>query len=175
MLPDAQAKLWPKLGDIPEPFVLYGGMALALRLAHRGSVHFDFFAHDPFSARELLDELRWHRLADVIGYATTIFDRQLEFPNRSSCGRSSGSGTAPLATCLLTSGASWRWPCATSPSPTSRSSSPIGRRSRPESLPHHRPALAPSSARSSSSCLSCSGIPDVDPEAMAASSASFEG
>ncbi len=163
ILPDAQADLWPKLGDIPEPFVLYGETALALRLAHRGSVDFDFFAHDSFSARELLDELRWlgrlevmemrdndlaviepggvqlafyggldlqavaepslvaenglvvasvydlagtkakaildrsewkdyvdiamllragHRLADVIGYATTIFDRRLDFPTQ---------------------------------------------------------------------------------------------
>jgi hypothetical protein len=161
MLPDAQVELWPKMGDIPEPFVLYGGTGLALRLAHRQSVDFDFFAHDPFSAGELLDGLRWlgrldviemrdnelaviepggvqlafyggldlqvvaepslvaanglvvasvydlagtkakaildrsewkdyvdiakllragHRLADVIGYATTIFDRQFEFP-----------------------------------------------------------------------------------------------
>lgn len=161
ILPDAQADLWPRMGDIPEPFVLYGGTALALRLAHRQSIDFDFFAHDSFSARELLDGLRWlgrleviemrdddltviepggvqlafygglglqavaepslaaenglvvasifdlagtkakalldrsewkdyvdiavllragHRLADVIGYATTIFDRQLVFP-----------------------------------------------------------------------------------------------
>jgi len=161
ILPDAQADLWPRMGDIPEPFVLYGGTALALRLAHRQSVDFDFFAHDPFSARVLLDELRWlgrlevvemrdnelaiiepggvqlafyggvdlqavaepslvaanglvvasvydlagtkaktildrsewkdyvdvamllragHRLSDVIGYATAIFDRQFDFP-----------------------------------------------------------------------------------------------
>lgn len=161
ILPDAQANLWPKLGDIPESFVLYGGTALALRLARRQSVDFDFFAHDSFSARELLDGLRWlgrlevvemrdndlaviepggvqlsfhggldlqavaepsivatnglvvasifdlagtkaraildrsewkdyvdiamllragHRLTDVIGYATTIFARQIEFP-----------------------------------------------------------------------------------------------
>lgn len=161
ILPDAQADLWPKLGDIPDSFVLYGGTALALRLAHRQSADFDFFTHDPFSARELLDGLRWlgrleviemrdnelavvepggvglafyggldlqavaepslvttnglvvasifdlagtkakaildrsewkdyvdiamllragHRLADVIGYATTIFARHIEFP-----------------------------------------------------------------------------------------------
>lgn len=161
ILPDAGANLWPKMGDIPEPFVLYGGTALALRLAHRQSVDFAFFAHDTFSPRELLDGLRWlgrlevvemrendlaviepggvqlafyggldlqavaepslvagnglvvasvfdlagtkakaildrsewkdyvdiamllragHRLADVIGYATTIFDRGFDFP-----------------------------------------------------------------------------------------------
>ncbi len=151
------------MGDIPHPFVLYGGTALALRLAHRESADFDFFTHEAFSARELLDELRWlgrlevmemrdndlaviepggvqlafyggldlqavaepslvaenglvvasvydlagtkakgildrsewkdyvdiamllragHCLADVIGYATAIFDRRLDFPTQ---------------------------------------------------------------------------------------------
>jgi Nucleotidyl transferase AbiEii toxin, Type IV TA system len=45
-LPPAQQALWPELVAVPDPFVLYGGTALALRLAHRTSIDFDFFAHD---------------------------------------------------------------------------------------------------------------------------------
>lgn len=67
ILPVPQVDLWPRLGDIPEPFVLYGGTALALRLAQRQSVDFDFFAHDSFSARELLDGLRWLGRLEVVG------------------------------------------------------------------------------------------------------------
>lgn len=46
ILPGEQRKLWPQLSDISECFVLYGGTALALRLAHRSSVDFDFFSSD---------------------------------------------------------------------------------------------------------------------------------
>ncbi len=46
-LPAEQRRLWPQLSDIPKCFVLYGGTALALRLAHRCSVDFDFFSSDP--------------------------------------------------------------------------------------------------------------------------------
>ena len=53
VLPAAQRRLWPALADVPEPFVLYGGTALALRLAHRTSVDFDFFAADALDADEL--------------------------------------------------------------------------------------------------------------------------
>ena len=52
VLPTAQRRLWPTLADVPEPFVLYGGTALALRLAHRTSVDFDFAAK-PLDADEL--------------------------------------------------------------------------------------------------------------------------
>ncbi len=43
-LPDGQRVLWPALAGVPDSFVLYGGTALALRLGHRASVDFDFFA-----------------------------------------------------------------------------------------------------------------------------------
>ena len=52
-LPPAQRALWPELSAVPRRYVLYGGTALALRLAHRISVDFDFFAHDPLDHREL--------------------------------------------------------------------------------------------------------------------------
>jgi hypothetical protein len=44
ILPPAQRKLWPELKGVGSlGYVLYGGTALALRLAHRRSVDFDFF------------------------------------------------------------------------------------------------------------------------------------
>jgi hypothetical protein len=56
-MPGAQAKLWPRLGDIPDSFVLYGGTALALRLGHRESADFDFFSPDSFVPTDLLGDL----------------------------------------------------------------------------------------------------------------------
>jgi len=38
--------------------VLYGGTAVALRLAHRTSVDFDFFSNDPFTPGDLLRQLK---------------------------------------------------------------------------------------------------------------------
>ena len=37
-LPAEQVELWPRLFDVPEDFVLYGGTGLALRIGHRESV-----------------------------------------------------------------------------------------------------------------------------------------
>jgi hypothetical protein len=53
-LPAAQRTLWPQLTAIPRNFVLYGGTAIALRLAHRQSVDFDFFTNEPFAPDELV-------------------------------------------------------------------------------------------------------------------------
>jgi hypothetical protein len=53
VLPPAQRALWPELQAVPRRYVLYGGTALALRLAHRASADFDLFAHDPLDHREL--------------------------------------------------------------------------------------------------------------------------
>ena len=66
ILPEPQAVLWPRLGDIPEQFVLYGGTALALRLGHRQSADFDFFAADEFSSAGLLGDLGWLGRLDVV-------------------------------------------------------------------------------------------------------------
>jgi hypothetical protein len=52
-LPAPQRALWPELAAVPRRYVLYGGTALALRLAHRPSVDFDFFAHDHLDHHEL--------------------------------------------------------------------------------------------------------------------------
>jgi len=52
-LPEAQRALWPLLGQVPSGFVLYGGTALALRLGHRRSEDFDFFASRSISPEAL--------------------------------------------------------------------------------------------------------------------------
>lgn len=57
ILPPPQRSLWPELKSVPDGFVLYGGTAIALRLAHRVSVDFDFFSTEPFRAEHLLDHM----------------------------------------------------------------------------------------------------------------------
>ncbi len=59
ILPQALAELWPKLGEIPERFVLYGGTGVGLHLGHRPSADFDFFASSSFVPTDLLAELSW--------------------------------------------------------------------------------------------------------------------
>jgi hypothetical protein len=63
-LPKPQQSLWPELAAVPADFVLYGGTALALRLAHRISEDFDFFSNLPFSPGELE-----HRIPFLAGAA----------------------------------------------------------------------------------------------------------
>jgi hypothetical protein len=57
ILPPAQRRLWDELSGIPEPFVLYGGTAIALQLGHRESEDFDFFARTPIDPARLLNSL----------------------------------------------------------------------------------------------------------------------
>src|ERR1700686_4295195 len=58
ILPDAQTRLWPELAEAPDIFTLYGGTAIALRLGHRQSVDFDFFAlESSFEPGALLKQL----------------------------------------------------------------------------------------------------------------------
>ncbi|MBM3882870.1 MAG: hypothetical protein FJ387_24630 [Verrucomicrobia bacterium] len=47
------------LGTVPEPFILYGGTGLALRLGHRTSVDFDFFCFEFFEVEALRRSARW--------------------------------------------------------------------------------------------------------------------
>ena len=56
-LPAAQRCLWPELSQTPSYFTLYGGTAIALRLAHRQSVDFDFFTLESFEPGALLREI----------------------------------------------------------------------------------------------------------------------
>lgn len=57
ILPLPQRRLWPELACVPEVFTLYGGTAIALRLGHRESVDFDFFAFEDIDPHALLMEL----------------------------------------------------------------------------------------------------------------------
>jgi hypothetical protein len=57
ILPPAQKRFWPELSATPEEFTLYGGTAIALRLGHRASVDFDFFASEPFQPGDLLHRI----------------------------------------------------------------------------------------------------------------------
>jgi len=59
ILPANQREFWRRLGPTPKHFVLYGGTALALRLAHRESIDFDFFSDRPFRALELLRSIAY--------------------------------------------------------------------------------------------------------------------
>jgi hypothetical protein len=65
ILPPAQQRLWPELSNIPEEFTLYGGTAIALRLGHRPSVDFDFFANSPFTPNMLLQKIPFLKGATV--------------------------------------------------------------------------------------------------------------
>ena len=65
ILPDAQRRLWAELGETPSDFTLYGGTAIALRLGHRQSLDFDFFARTSFEPDALLREISYLKDAVV--------------------------------------------------------------------------------------------------------------
>ena len=65
-LPAEQRRVWVRLGELPLDAVLYGGTALALRLAHRRSVDFDLFLPRRFEPGELLREAAILRRAPVV-------------------------------------------------------------------------------------------------------------
>jgi hypothetical protein len=65
ILPPAQQRLWPELAHTPEAFTLYGGTAIALRLGHRASVDFDFFAFEPIAPHDLLQSIPYLRGATL--------------------------------------------------------------------------------------------------------------
>ena len=78
MLPEAQRSLWPKLGDTPKQFVLYGGTALALRLGHRQSVDFDFFSSEPFDTAALQRSVPYLHEARVLQEETNTLSAFVE-------------------------------------------------------------------------------------------------
>src|SRR5436853_7771708 len=65
ILSPAQRRLWPELSETPAEFTLYGGTAIALRLGHRPSMDFDFFASTPFVPRALLQKVPYLKGATV--------------------------------------------------------------------------------------------------------------
>lgn len=70
ILPSEQRRLWPDLLPISRlGFVLYGGTAIALRLAHRPSVDFDFFSDAP------LDREALRHAMPVVARGEVVLDR----------------------------------------------------------------------------------------------------
>ena len=61
-----QRRVLGELGTTPDGFVLYGGAALALRLAHRRPDEFSFLSAQPFDPLLLLDGVPYLRDAEVI-------------------------------------------------------------------------------------------------------------
>jgi hypothetical protein len=65
ILPVPQRRLWPELAETPAEFTLYGGTAIALRLAHRQSADFDFFGLDSFEPGVLLQTIPYLKGASL--------------------------------------------------------------------------------------------------------------
>jgi hypothetical protein len=66
VLPPAQRIVWGELSRVPADFALYGGTAVALRLGHRQSVDFDFFAPLAVDPDNLIVNLELLRSAEII-------------------------------------------------------------------------------------------------------------
>lgn len=66
VLPAAQRRLWDELSELPEPFVLYGGTAVALHLGHRFSVDFDFFVRESIDPRLLTQKFAFLQDANIV-------------------------------------------------------------------------------------------------------------
>lgn len=79
ILSAAQRRLWDELRHTPKQFVLYGGTALALRLAHRSSEDFDFFSNDSFAPDLLQKTIPYLHEAEMSQFEantlTAIVDR----------------------------------------------------------------------------------------------------
>lgn len=66
-LPPSQLALWPELGFARSMgFALYGGTAIALRLGHRESVDFDFFAGEVLDKDRITNETTLLRNGQVL-------------------------------------------------------------------------------------------------------------
>ena len=78
-LPPPQRRLWLELRATPGRFVLYGGTAIALRLAHRESEDFDFFSSEPLESDALMTGIPYLTGATVVQQApdtlTCVVDR----------------------------------------------------------------------------------------------------
>jgi len=72
ILPAAQRRLWPELGELPASFVLYGGTALAWRVGGRESEDFDLFTNDRVEALQLASSLPFLKNAELIQAAPSI-------------------------------------------------------------------------------------------------------
>ena len=79
ILAPSQRRLWEELKHTPTDFVLYGGTALALRLAHRTSEDFDFFSNHSFAPDSLRKAIPYLHQAEMSQFEantlTAIVDR----------------------------------------------------------------------------------------------------
>jgi hypothetical protein len=75
ILPVEQRRLWPELSSVPREFVLCGGTAIALQLAHRSSYDFDFIAQSEFDPDLLASRMAF------LGHAKTL----QKAPNTLTC------------------------------------------------------------------------------------------
>lgn len=66
ILPEPQRALWNELSEVSGEFVLYGGTALALHLAHRNSVDFDLFGRRALDLSEIEQRVSFLKDANII-------------------------------------------------------------------------------------------------------------
>ena len=66
ILPAPQRALWNELSEVSGEFVLYGGTALALHLAHRNSVDFDLFGSCALDPSEIERGVSFLKGANII-------------------------------------------------------------------------------------------------------------
>ncbi len=66
ILPAPQRALWNELSEVSREFVLYGGTALALHLAHRKSVDFDLFGSRALDLAQIEQGISFLKGANII-------------------------------------------------------------------------------------------------------------
>ena len=66
ILPAPQLALWNELSEVSREFVLYGGTALALHLAHRQSVDFDLFGSRALDLARIEQGISFLKGANII-------------------------------------------------------------------------------------------------------------
>ena len=66
ILPAPQRALWNELSEVSGEFVLYGGTALALHLAHRNSVDFDLFGSRALDLSQIEQGISFLKGANII-------------------------------------------------------------------------------------------------------------
>jgi len=70
--------LWAELTAVPPCFVLYGGTGIAVRLGHRTSVDFDFFAFRDFEPDRLYRDVAFLAGATVVQQAPNTLTCRLD-------------------------------------------------------------------------------------------------
>jgi hypothetical protein len=66
ILPAPQRVLWNELSEVSGEFVLYGGTALALHLAHRNSLDFDLFGSRALDLSQIEQGISFLKGANII-------------------------------------------------------------------------------------------------------------